>query len=278
MKIKADWQKYLHNLRKRQMSVVFADCPSKAFSNALELGAGDGFVSSFLSSYTEKLICTDLNENRLTKSSEDNIEYRIVDAEEVGSVFGEREFDLIFSSNLLEHLPNVEKAIEGMRKVLKDDGICVHLMPNRAWVLVMILLHFPNKVVKNADKLLIKFFGSKEEKGQRAERRNKRVGGNNVKSKKKRQFFLFKPFVARPHGVSDTLFKEFIAFGKSNWIKIFEDAGFEVVAVKPLGFNSGYGFGCPKLRKFLEDKGLATSFAFIICKKNKRNKYNSYFM
>ena len=97
MPIKADWTTYLHDLRRREMDIVFANCPEKAFRKTLELGAGDGFASSILSKYTEELICTDLNQNRLVKNDSGNVQYKIVDAEEVGEFFDGEKFDLIFS-------------------------------------------------------------------------------------------------------------------------------------------------------------------------------------
>jgi len=39
-------------------------------------------------------------------------------------------FDLIFSSNVLEHIPAWEKALDAMLGVLADDGVMVHGCPN----------------------------------------------------------------------------------------------------------------------------------------------------
>jgi len=44
MPIKANWTEYLHDLRRREMDVVFANCPKTTFGKALGLDAGDGFV------------------------------------------------------------------------------------------------------------------------------------------------------------------------------------------------------------------------------------------
>ena len=65
MKIKADWQEYLHGLRKRQADEIFRNCKQGIFENGLELGAGDGFMSTILTRYTKKLLCTELNDRRL---------------------------------------------------------------------------------------------------------------------------------------------------------------------------------------------------------------------
>jgi len=44
MTVKAEWTTYLHNLRRREMNVIFKRCPPKVFSKIPEPGAGDGFV------------------------------------------------------------------------------------------------------------------------------------------------------------------------------------------------------------------------------------------
>ena len=44
-------------------------------------------------------------------------------------------FDLIFSSNLLEHIPDLNRCLEECRRVLKDDGLMLHTMPSRWWKL-----------------------------------------------------------------------------------------------------------------------------------------------
>ena len=42
-------------------------------------------------------------------------------------------FDLIFSSNMLEHVHNVDKCLQECHRVLKRDGIMLHTMPGCWW-------------------------------------------------------------------------------------------------------------------------------------------------
>jgi SAM-dependent methyltransferase len=190
MRIKADWTSYLHDLSRREMDVVFRRCPRRLFKKGLELGAGDGFASTILAGYAEQLVCTELNAERLARSNKNNVVYKICDAEEVGEIFEAREFDMVFSSSLLEHLPDCERALRGVHRVLDDDGISIHLMPNRYWKLATILLHMPNKLTVAADKVLA---------GQALRRRaghklfqpcKQRYGGNNLKLGRRKQFSL----------------------------------------------------------------------------------------
>jgi len=278
IRIKADSTTYLHNLRRREIDIVFCRCPKKLFAKVLELGAGDGFVSTLLEEYSEQLVCTELNPDRLVKSDQNNITYKICDAEKVGEVFKDKEFDMVFSSSLLEHLPNCDEALRGIHQVLADEGISIHFMPNRCWKLVTVLLHIPNKVGKVIDKILGgRIF--KRRPGHKWFRPYKRkYMGHNIKLARRRQFFLAKPFLPRIHGVSDNTIAEFIAFGKKQWIRRFESVGFKVLMVKKVVYSSGYGFGFDKLRRLMELLQFYTVYAYIVGKKNSESKYMTYFI
>ena len=57
--------------------------------------------------------------------------------------FGEKSFDIVFSSNLLEHLPDPSVVLRGVHRLLKDDGITVHIMPGPFWKLCQMALYHP---------------------------------------------------------------------------------------------------------------------------------------
>ena len=129
LKIKQDWQEWVHKLRKRVIVDTFSRCPQNTFKNGLELGAGDGFQSNILSNYIEKLTSTDYYQSITNNENSESIEYVQCDAEKIGEMFSERKFDIVFSSNLLEHLPNPDKALRGMHEILEDNGIIIPTMP-----------------------------------------------------------------------------------------------------------------------------------------------------
>jgi len=277
MRIKADWTTYLHNLKRREMDIIFGRCPKRLFGKVLELGAGDGCTGAILAKYTDQLICTDINPERLTKANQYNITFKICDAEEVGDIFKDKEFDMVFSSSLLEHLPDCERALRGIHKILADDGISIHFMPNRYWKLATIVMYIPNKIAVSIDKILAgRIF--KRRAGHKWFRPYKQCyGGNNIKVGRRRQFFLSRLFLPRVHGASKNTIAELIAFGKKQWIKKFESAGFRVLRVKGVIFNSGYGFGFDRVRKLMEHCGLSTLYAYTVCKSDGQSEYAAHF-
>jgi len=277
MKIKADWNDYLHHLRLAEIDTIFRDCPKNVFECGLEIGAGDGFLSRILSTYALHLVCTEINEQRLNTQDLPNAEYRVLDAERIGESFDGRTFDFIFSSNLLEHLPDADTALKGIHKVLTDDGITIHVLPNRIWKMTTILCYIPNKIVVTIDKLLAGRLFKRRSGHAFGKPYKKEYGGNNQKIGRRKQSRLTKPFLPPVHGISDNSLEELYVFGQKRWKCRFEKAGFEVVTVRQMPFNSGYGFGFKRIAGLLECLGLSSAAAFVLCKKARQGKYNAYF-
>ena len=132
--------KLWHNfVRNREAEMVFSLFKNNKFSLALELGAGNGEQSIIISKFCKKLICTELNEeshSSLGKSildrNLDNVEYKICDAQDL-SLFSDNTFDMIYSSNLLEHVLDINKCLKECKRVLKNNGVMLHIMPSRCW-------------------------------------------------------------------------------------------------------------------------------------------------
>lgn len=137
---KSDLKTWGDFVRHREAEIVFSLFPDRRFRFALELGAGDGSQSITIVKYCEKLICTEKDEkSQLLQRQTPNVEYMLCDAQDL-SCFSDRTFDLVFSSNMLEHIPDVGRCLRECKRVLTDDGLMLHLMPSRWWKLFNSLL------------------------------------------------------------------------------------------------------------------------------------------
>ncbi len=154
MKIKADWIDSLHKLKVRETDAIFSKCPEKVFGEGLELGAGNGYQSRLISKYVMNLVSSDYSAKRMNMFSVEGIEHAVCDAERVGDIFVKGQFDFIFSSNMLEHLSHPEKALRGMNRVLKNEGIMIHVMSNSFWKLSQIVMFYPNLFVEIIERVL----------------------------------------------------------------------------------------------------------------------------
>lgn len=62
--------------------------------------------------------------------------------------YAQSSFDVIFSSSVLEHIPHLESMESEMLRVLKQDGIAVHLVPSATWRIWTTIAHYPNVLKK----------------------------------------------------------------------------------------------------------------------------------
>jgi len=263
-KIMADFKRYKHTLREKEIDRVSSFLNAKDYDTALEIGAGDGFQSELLKNYSDKLYCTDLDEKRLTWANKE-INYAVCDAEIIDEYFPEGYFDLVFSSNLFEHLPNPGNALNGIYNILKDGGISIHVIPNPFSAIIRILLWYPAILLR----VLNKFQRRQESKmlnGRRSNRNTANHRSNNIKSQRSYRSNWRRLLFPRPHGVSENVLSEIWAWKRSKWRKEIENNGFEILNILKGPVSSGYGFGVDVLRGILEGIGFTSEYIYILKK------------
>lgn len=120
--------KHLENIRLYELNLVMNDLNKK--DSILEIGAGAGWQAKALSDNGYSVSAIDV-EN--TNYKEEQI-YSVIDYDGYTIPFDDNSFDIVFSSNVLEHIPHIVEFQEEIRRVLKDDGKCIHLLPSSKWV------------------------------------------------------------------------------------------------------------------------------------------------
>ncbi len=261
------WHKYLHQLRKKEIDIAFSKFHEKHFDKALELGAGDGYQSSLLIKYAKHLICTELNEARLIKARHPSISNKVCDAEIIYTYFPEDSFDLIFSSNMFEHLPNPLAALQGINKILKDSGIAILIMPSPFWAVTRLLLYYPGLIMRQLLKL------SKNQAFSAIQPQLKKeccqISQNNLKGTyacNRNPIFDFIR-LPPPHGISKNHFEEIRSFQRIKWINLFKLAGFKIVKVLkgPIAIPTAGGAFNFKLYYYLSEKfGFTSEFIYFL--------------
>jgi SAM-dependent methyltransferase len=101
--------------------------------NVLDAGSGAGYGSAYLADHGAKFVdAIELSEVAVTFSKhhfkKPNLRYQVMDLNNLIG-FQPQAFDIIFTSNVLEHVSDVVKFIRTAWKILKLDGIMIVAVP-----------------------------------------------------------------------------------------------------------------------------------------------------
>lgn len=133
--------------------------------------------------------------------------------------FPDESFDIVFSSNVLEHVPNLARVHEEVRRVLKPDGYAVHVVPTHIWrfwsttTTIWIKLRQAFSVAKNSVR--------------------RSAGVRNAFCEIRQ--LLRASIDQRPHGVRGNIISEHWLFHPRWWRKNFTSHGFTIEKELPGG-------------------------------------------
>ena len=145
--------------------------------------------------------------------------------------FPDASFDVVFSSNVLEHVRDLPGLHAEIRRVMRPGATCVHVLPTDAWRLWTMLAAFPDGVQKAA--LVVR----ERKRGGPLLARAGRAFGVTLAVLRS----LFHPFVQGRHGERGIILSELWLFRPTVWRRNFQKNGFDVVHDEPMGlYYSGY--------------------------------------
>jgi len=98
-------------------------------SNVLEVGCGIGFLASYLSKeYKWNVTGIDLDPDQVKRAKNENKEndyLRFFEADTTDLPFEKNEFDMILSFDVLHHIPNWDKALNEISRILRLNGMYI---------------------------------------------------------------------------------------------------------------------------------------------------------
>lgn len=205
---------HLHELRQEELRVALTriDISGK---DILEIGAADGYVASVLSR-SANVTAIDIAE-----VPDALFPVAVYDGRRLP--FADAQFDIVFSSHVLEHIRHLHEFHDEMRRVLRSGGLAIHVVPSASWRFWTMLAHYPAlpKVVRW--KLCSPGTSSNQ-------------GSRNSKLE-----LLAKVLVAPRHGESGTALMEFLHMRRMAWIRKMREGGWSAVNIKRTGiFYTGY--------------------------------------
>jgi SAM-dependent methyltransferase len=149
--------------------------------------------------------------------------------------FPDAHFDVVMSSNVLEHVQNLPATLRELTRVLKPGGIMLHVLPSSSWRLWSTLAEF---VAAPRAALLEVIRGPY---GQWAGMARWRWAAGQL-------IAALGPLRFRPHGVGGCALTELRTFSRRAWLRRFAANDCSVLCVAPLKlWYTGEGLLGPRL-------------------------------
>ena len=128
--IKILWDEIRHE---ELISAVLEMSTPHSGKNILDMGCGTGGMPHYIHDMNY-IIGTDISDVAIKQAKEtfkDNPKKMFKQMDAQNLTFRNKEFDIVFAKEVIEHLPDVQKAIKEIYRVLKPGGLFVLTSPNR---------------------------------------------------------------------------------------------------------------------------------------------------
>lgn len=245
------WQK----IRIDELETALEIFPNRKNLKILEIGGRDGFQANIISKKGHKVTSIDINPL--------SPQIHLVQKGDITKLnFEDDSFDLIYSSNMLQEIYNTNEAFMEMKRVLKKDGIIIHIVPSSWWSIITNFWHYcliPKYLIKS--NRFQQIFNSKKIT-------NIDIQNNKQENKNSKSTTNLKKLFFHPLGANTSFIHEIFYFSKFYWKKLFKKNGFNMINEKNCPyFYSAYSvfdFKFLNFRKFLASLGITSCYCFIL--------------
>lgn len=248
----SEYIKYLNLIRENELEDTFEKINTdiSAFK-VLEIGSGTGYQLQLLQKKFSKAIGLDIEDSNYATVKTENVVFY----DGINIPFENESFDVIFSSNTLEHVAQIDELEAEFKRVLKPNGFCVHILPSHSWKFWTIITHF-----LAIPKFAYNYLFSKET-------------DKVYTTHSKLSFFdlLISVFFPPRHGERGNRFTEIFYFRPRWWLNHFIKNHWKIKDFYPTGFfySGNVIFGMKisiKVRKSLSDYLGSSCYTYILKK------------
>jgi SAM-dependent methyltransferase len=213
--------KFLNKLRVAELDLVAEDLRSA--TKLLEFGAGTGAQAKSLSSRGFEVVAIDLPQSGYAELRV----YPILEYDGRLIPIPTGTIDVVFSSNVLEHIDNLPVTFTEFHRVTRSGGYGVHIMPSVAWRMWTLLAGVPTSIVS----VIYLFRGILYPE----------PGFTSRQSFLRYFKTMFAALLPIGHGTSWEGISELWTFSTMAWKSKFRRNGFEVLSCRPIGiFHTGH--------------------------------------
>jgi SAM-dependent methyltransferase len=193
---------HLEQLRLQELEEVLPHLPRGA--RVLEIGAGTGAQARELAARGWSADAVDLASSPYARARL----FPVRDYDGRTLPFPDASFDVVFSSNALEHIAELDEFLTETRRVLRSGGIAIHVQPTATWRLWTTLALY----------------------AVRPWQRARGAGGPSGAGPGPRAPGALSP---RRHGEHGNAWSELYLFSRCRWRRLFRRARFSVTAERP---------------------------------------------
>jgi 2-polyprenyl-3-methyl-5-hydroxy-6-metoxy-1,4-benzoquinol methylase len=189
----------------------------------VEIGGGTGWQARQLARHGIQVISIDVQHSNYVPA-----EYPVIPYDGFVIPLASHSADIVFSSNVLEHIPHVQEYQTEILRILKPGGKAIHLMPTPHWRFWTTVAHYIRALeiaYRNVTAL--------------STQKTKRP--SPIQLVKDIRWFYKRHFLISRHGEIGNILTEYYYFSAQRWIKLFQSAEWEVKSVISGGlFYTGY--------------------------------------
>lgn len=215
-------------IREKELELILNEIKLYADTSILEVGCGMGFQASVFQKISESFTSADVTYERLSHSGIRLKNFVKCSGEYLPFKGGV--FDIVYMSQVLEHIKNRRRAIKEAKRVLNDrGGILTISAPTSFWKVLDVLKYYITLFCF----YLPKFISSNYRRYISLKISTPTVNVSHVECKgglRKLGTYL----LPKPHGEYRNNLEEFIAYRESSWIHLIEIPGFRFLKIKYL--------------------------------------------
>jgi SAM-dependent methyltransferase len=211
---------YLNTLRKAEIDRIVAFFQPQA--RVLEIGAGTGEQSLELKRRGFDVTAIEIADSSYASDRQ----FPITDYDGKHIPLPDASVDIVFSSNVLEHIADLAQMHAEIRRVLRPSGYCIHVLPTHTWRFWTTLSSFPDAFVY--------FFATLPQLVPRAlpgHAEMRRLAGAWYQSARS----IGGRLLQRRHGERGNVISELWLFHPQWWRHNFRQNGFTVLYDEPMG-------------------------------------------
>lgn len=216
---------FLHEIRAHELAWIVRHLPPD--SRILEIGGGTGAQARELTERGFDVVSIDLPASTYSEARV----FPIIEYDGRRLPFRSEVFDVMLSSNVLEHVKDLQSMFAEFDRVLKPDGYCIHVMPTGAWrwwTNVASYVEACQRLCPVVPRLLPRGLS--------------RGHLGNVRHALRDLAGLFRAYAVPPrHGDVGNAFTEIYTFSRRWWLKELARSGFTIELAEPMGlFYTGH--------------------------------------